>query len=514
MADKIPCPNPACTHVFALAQLQGSAAVTCPRCGFRMQGRGGKAPPAAPPVAPAVAPPVGGAVMTAQVVSPPAAKTKPAQPRTAPTPPRPAPKIDVSLVTAPPPASPAARTVTLRADGARTLVRMFVILGVLGFSLCGVPTLFILAMTGFGFFSLEELWSGQLVRNPNVRSGDYQPFVGNARTQKGGTEKAFKLLLARNSWEADKDLKNHLDALGAFVNKQDDLWLAVAVQDYGMQKPRDGELIQSAMERLDRRFGESLELAAKAEPADFAGTPAQKLVFKGTYGAVVWWGECIMFTHHGFGYWLFLGAPAIEDVQPLETELKNKDTGFSIATDRTGWREQPPKTETFVASDNLLTLTAPEGVWDKATAANVEFATGTLVLLGRYLKEKDNQKNAHLQTFTLDKQGDLKEAMSAAQKYLEDLRKEQNAGYKLGPANEGSGQSELGVVEDVGNRRGRIAEMMLSLNDQPTRYYLVAVVSEADRATVVLCECNWKSRQIWRGEFLSLLKTLKMRGSK
>jgi hypothetical protein len=218
-----------------------------------------------------------------------------------------------------------------------------------------------------------------------------------------------------------------------------------------------------------------------------------------------------MFTHHGFGYWIFLAGPTLDDLPPFETELKNKDTGFSLATDRAGWREQPVKMESFTASDNHLTVTAPEGVWERATSAKDEFDTGTLLLLGRYLKEKDNTKNAHLQTFTLDKQADLKEAMKLAKAHMEKVRKDENSGYKLEPGSDAAGASELGTVEDVGNRRGRVAEMKLTLNDSPMRFYLVAVISEADHVTVVLCDCNWKSRQIWRQEFLGLLKTLKVR---
>jgi hypothetical protein len=34
-------------------------------------------------------------------------------------------------------------------------------------------------------------------------------------------------------------------------------------------------------------------------------------------------------------------------------------------------------------------------------------------------------------------------------------------------------------------------------------------VIEPDRVTVVLCDCLWRSRQIWRQDFLDLLKTCK-----
>lgn len=366
-------------------------------------------------------------------------------------------------------------------------------------------------LVGFGFATPQEIFTLQALRDAGRDSGTNgrQLFVGRVRTPKGTEEKAFRLLLAKDGWTPDKELRTHLNALGAWRNKQENLWLAVAVKDFGMQKPREAELVQSAIERLEAHFGDGLELAAKTEPADFAGTAAQKLTFKGQLGTIISWGQCIMLTHHGFGYWIFLAGPTLEDTRPLEDELRKEDTGFALETDRRGWREQPPLVEAFVSSDKTVRLSAPEGVWEKATQPNVEYEAGTLLLVGRYLKERDNQKNAHLQVLTLEKHDDLKEAMKQARDFLEKAQTEQNAGYKLAAID---GQPELGVVEDIGNRRGRLAEMMLTLNDVPVRYYLVAVIGEAQHTEVVLCDCAWKSRQIWRQDFLGLLRTLKVQG--
>src|SRR5437762_3260525 len=55
MANTIPCPNPTCPHDFRQAELQTASAVQCPKCGFRMHGRGpAQATPAASkPIVPA-----------------------------------------------------------------------------------------------------------------------------------------------------------------------------------------------------------------------------------------------------------------------------------------------------------------------------------------------------------------------------------------------------------------------------------------------------------------------------
>src|SRR5262249_55222811 len=153
-------------------------------------------------------------------------------------------------------------------------------------------------------------------------------------------------------------------------------------------------------------------------------------------------GDCILLTHHGFGYCILVGGPRAEDV---ERHVKKLETGFSADTDRKGWHEQPPPEDTFTSADRRLSGKAPKGVWEKILPPNEEFKTGTLLLLGRPLKEKDNQKNAHLQVFTLTKQADLTEAIKQAKEVLDRQMKELNSGYKLEVAPE-TGTSETGVV--------------------------------------------------------------------
>src|SRR5437879_215403 len=74
MANTIPCPNPVCTHEFGLAELQSAAQLLCPKCGFRMEGRG-PAKPAAPK--PAVAQPIAVKVALATAAPPEPAASAP-----------------------------------------------------------------------------------------------------------------------------------------------------------------------------------------------------------------------------------------------------------------------------------------------------------------------------------------------------------------------------------------------------------------------------------------------------
>ena len=302
------------------------------------------------------------------------------------------------------------RSRSVRNAGLRSLIRVLVILFVIALSIgvVGSVVVFIVYVSPIG-----------PIKEGGTRSADYSVVTGNARNLKGADEKAFRLLLLTNTWDADRDLNTHLGVGGTERrNKSDELWLAIAVKDYGTTRPRDAELVQQGIEKLEGHFGESLELAAKTEPAEVAGVTAQRLTFKGQLGAVVSWGECTMFSHHGFAYWIFIGGPSVEDIGRYAAELKKPETGIALETERKGWREQPAKTETFVATDGLVSLTAREGVWEKSTPANVDFETGTLLLLGRFAKEKDNTKNAHLQVFTMDQQADLKEALKQAERFL------------------------------------------------------------------------------------------------
>ncbi len=89
MANKLPCPNPTCTHEFSQAELQAAAQLACPKCGFRMQGRAAapapkaaRAPTAAKP-APAPLKPAAPAPAPKPVASAPAKTATPiaAQPK-------------------------------------------------------------------------------------------------------------------------------------------------------------------------------------------------------------------------------------------------------------------------------------------------------------------------------------------------------------------------------------------------------------------------------------------------
>ena len=135
-------------------------------------------------------------------------------------------------------------------------------------------------------------------------------------------------------------------------------------------------------------------------------------------------------------------------------------------------------------------------------------------MAGKYLREKDNRKNALLLIFTLDKKDDLKSALKAAREHLETREKESNDKSKIAHAADvAPGQSELGSLEDVGNKRGRMIDLKLMIAEEPEphRYFLLSVINEPDICYAIVCECSWGSRQIWRQDFLDVLRTLRVK---
>lgn len=335
-------------------------------------------------------------------------------------------------------------------------------------------------------------------------------YNGVIRNQKDASEKIYQLILPRSDWSVDNEIQAKFGAHAAWKHNQYDFWFAIAVKDYGTVKPRDAEMLRLAIDKLEGYYGESVELDTKALSANIGDVPAQKLRFKGQILASNWLGECYMFFQNGIGYWLYVASPQWETVEHFAAELPEKN--FKVVSERRGWREQPPPVETFASINGKVTMSAHKGIWEKHNAKN-EDENGELLLLGRYLKEKDNRKNANMLLFTIEKKDDLKDAIKAARGYLENkIKSDDNTGFKFVHATDvAQGQSEFGTIENIGDRRGRLMDLKLQFNDEPKRYYLLAVINEPEVVYVISCDCTWESRQIWRQEFLDLLGTMKIK---
>lgn len=332
-------------------------------------------------------------------------------------------------------------------------------------------------------------------------------FAVMVRNVQNKDEKAFKLKLPTDMWNPEKELTTRLMARVAYKHTKADVWFAVAVRDYGFQRPRDAELLKEAIDRLESHFGDALELDAKTKPSTLGGQEAQSFRFKGQFNSVLRHGECTMCSHQGFGYWLFVAAPSFEEAEQAKVEIEGEAASFTLDTTRQGWREQPPKLDTYAATKAPFQLKVPSGIWEKHDAKDEE-ERGELFLFGRFPKEKDNRKNASILVFTMDRGADLKETYAAARKYVEDKKQEESKDNRFAPMEEGG--SEAAIADAVGDRRGMIAELKLVNKEDPKRYYLLAVAMDPEKAYVIRMDSTWESRQIWRQDFKDILRTIRI----
>lgn len=516
MPSQLPCPNPTCKHTFLLAEVHAATALTCPVCGqvfqFRADAEAGIKPQ---PLARAVRNESGEASPHAK---PGSARSKPVYPVAMPV---------GSASPGPPPAKPRemAPTVaqksgpnvdpfnTIGADspfgGARRRRR--------GRWRFLMPIVAIVIAVGVVAGAYLVFYDSLVRRRESVGpSAPVHNLIVTISNQKNGTEKACRLILAEKSWRSDTELRQRLGVALAYkfhdpADSDKVYWCAVHAKDFGMFRPGEGELLRLGIDRLTQHFGDTLETDAKSEPAFVNKRAAQRLTFKGQVNSVIWWGDMYFLTQHGIGLWLFVAAPGNRDeAQEAFKEIHTSPSvGFFVETERRGWSEQPPPLNTFRGSDKLITVSAREGLFVEFDVKE-EDERGVLFLLGRYLKEQDNRKNAHVVMLTLDKKGDLKGTFKAARDYVEELKQKESGEYKLKPIEE-TKEGDFGTASDVGSQRGRIGEFQVQFKDEIKRYLLLAVVNQGETAFAIRCECHWESRAIWRQEFLELLATLKVK---
>jgi hypothetical protein len=531
MAKQLPCPNPACKHIFSAEEIQSAELLKCPQCGqmFRFRPPAAAAPtPMAPapkaasPAAPVAKPAIAKAIPVAPGAAPasparPAAPAVPVAPIVRPVAPQASPgTVDVESVEQPvalpePEENPfAIRTAAPAVEDDTPLVRS-------RRSIKKGWTAKHYTILASSLLVVAALVAGVIVFRGNLRDlfraerqdrdgGSGRPYT--VRNLANKEERVFRLAPPER-WAVDKDLRVRLNAITAWKNEERDAWLVIAVQDYGQQRPRDSELMKAAIERLEGHFGDALELAKRAMKSDLVGEECQVLPFKGTFNSVTWYGECFLLAHRGFGYWFIVATSSrwgtVDDAHHVKTEFE-KSKSFALATERAGWTEQPPKMETFHAQSGGVSITAPAGVWEKGAARDIE-ETGELFLFGRFLREKDNRKNASVLIFTSEKKGDLKESLREARTYLEKRKQEENAKYKYVAAEDAA--SLGGGAQPIGDHPGYQTELKLLFNDEPRRYALLSVVHHDDKAYVILCDCAWENRQIWQQDFRNALATMK-----
>jgi hypothetical protein len=470
MANQLPCPNPGCTYRFSPAEIKEAERLKCPQCGTVFQFR-----PAAPAANPPLARPVAKSPASATVET-----SEPGDRESAPA------LFDVGKEDA------LVRVRTVRRKPPRDL-KWFLIRGIILVFIVGALAVAYLLRQG----------ARDMLGN---RDGAFI-INGDIHNLKNVDEKAFRLVLPRNAWKLDNSIKSGLKAIVAVQRSEPETWLAVAAQDFGKRMPRLAEMVQEAMNRLENYFGETLELAEKAEPVDFAGQSAQQLEFKGAIHQVDWRGMCVMFAQHGIAYWFFLAAPTREQADQALKELAGNEPCIHLTDARRGWRPQPPPREIFKGGRYAVSMEAPKGVWRTSPAQDVD-EKGALFLFGTYAKEKDNRKNSSVLVLVLKKEPGLMEGLKAARAFIEDRKKGEDEKYRIVPVS--AKDDDGGLAMELGDRPGRILDLKVQYGDEVKRFNLLAVADGGEHLFAIRCDCTWESRQIWREDFLELLKTFRV----
>jgi hypothetical protein len=512
------CTNPACRHSFTANEPPKGRSVICPRCGHGCDQPSSaklKRPPqtATSPPRKSDRPPTGPAQIAPPQPSPPAPATfapvAPVAPiAAAPTAdtveysktPLEAVPVSKSPPTAPTapieiPMSPSAKLVRVHELGPRR--------GPFGLLKTVIILLLLALFVGTALYVVSVVQPGLLSTKGTPAGGSRLVF--SVRDLVGREEKAFSLSVDKDYWSADKDLKATLKSLAAFRHQEEagEAWFAIAVQDFGSHMPRQSELVNGALERLRKLFGDTLQFDEKVVKTQILGGDALGFPFKGRSN-LVFEGECCLVAYQGLGYWFFF-AGSEPDVAALVRKQLEDDSAIAILAERRNWHEDPPEVASLQSSDKAFVLQAPAGVWQKFDPLTVE-EHGVLYYSGTFNRDPDPSKAANVFAVKLDRISALADAYKFGRDHLEGLAKAGANDYALQPLDE---SDATGRLLETSGPQACIGEMRLVRAGQVLRYWLVGVVNDESATYAVRFECGWDRRSVWRQEFLDMLKTWK-----
>lgn len=348
----------------------------------------------------------------------------------------------------------------------------------------------------------------------------FQLLGGRQASKKGDTtdwvpEEAkfnFRLRVDQGEWKENAAARLGLRAFFTLEKTASPFWLAVAAEDFGTRNPRDAELEKGAVNRLENFFTDSgLEWEPRLPVERLAGRLPGRIVFQGERDKVLVRGECCTFGYRGIGYWIFLWAPANQNKNWQKTRgelaalLHSEDRGFMLLEGRRGWEERPPQQDTFKGSKRPFALRGLKGLWEEFPATD-EDPLGELYLQRQSAREaKDPVRGVTVLVLVIPKKAaSWRSAVDEAKDHLAKRQPvvDQKPKLKLAP-----GQTHmLGVKKQIGNVLGRVVELKI-INGNLENFAVMAVVRRARHVLVIQCQCPWKDRTSWRGEFNQMLET-------
>jgi hypothetical protein len=477
MSSVMTCPNPDCQQALSTSTLPGR--FRCPGCGWVLQIRFG---------------PTG--VVLQQATSTDSSSEIPLAPEA------------IAAGSSAGPAGPEPLLTTPAQAGNSML--LFVLVGVVALVLfLGIVIVVIVILANRDPSTTERATDTSVGQLTNKGKGGKAGPLGNDYTivnKQIKDEVAFHLRWSGDAWRPHWDLKDNLKAVLALEQLPGkNSWLAIAARDFGHRNPRDGELRQEGQYLLAGHFKGEPELTEQPE-GKLLDQRALRFRFSGKdREGTQWRGVCYALAYHGLGYWLMAGSSDFDRAEGLIAALQSgKDLVWSWPDSRKNWKEQAPDLETYKGT--YFILRADKELWIKDDSADAELALYAEHPDERFNERKTLKKAGNV--LVLVSKTDAVNSKAGLEEFLKELTKEEvgeNPDYKLAPLKDSKDGADDKFT--LGGKPAAKAEWVLSHeNDDPRRYFLVAVVVASGRMLVLRCDCHWSVRAYWKSEFIELLK--------
>ena len=482
MTSEFPCPNPSCTHVFPAGSVAGASSLECPRCGTRFHFSASAAVSDAPSPAPGATPQVEPVPVQPSSRSRSEARGAAAGPQAV------APDSAGTAFSLPAEALLArARRVRGRPPWSLRLLRVGVVLAVAGL---GVWWLVALAIPWY-----REQWGS----GPNGASSS---LVTSKPANCQFTIPASK------KWAKDEAVRPFGVATLVGMRRADpNGWLSLAAHDYGRTMPRQAELVDMTVHRLEDSF-RNLEWNQRAE-APMGGQRALHLVFQGLANHVLMSGDCYILAYKGIVYWFVVWGP-VDSAELSREEWDEARKGFALLKEREGWKENPPEEATFRGTKAGYVLRDTQGGLWKDWPKPADFDPAADMLLQAEDKEdaKGVDRKGRAAVLVLEPAGDLAQAVRNARAHVEKQQKQ------IYPATTMTVVLAPGGAEDaeamVGDVKGHLVKLHVKNTAGRERLLWLAVVQQPEHVLVVECECDWRRRSLWEADFKNLLSTFSL----
>lgn len=475
MSSVLICPNPACKQPLSTSTLPGR--FRCPSCGWILQIR----------FTPT------GVVLQQATANNDSAAELPVAPEAPPTSASPAPLAEPVVAPSPRSTNP---------------LLLYLMLGLLALVLMmGLAALVLVLLANKGSSPTQGTGKTAGLPRPGERvRGDY-----SIPTR---SETVFQFAWSADTWSPDFDVQDNLQAALALKRRFPKGWLAIVVKDYGTRNPREDELKKDGAFLVGKVFEKEPE---KSEPkaTRLLDQPAWQFNFSGKgKDGEKWYGVCYALGYRGLGYWFIAGAGGFREADEM---LKNavqpgKETAWFWPESRKNWAEKAPETEVFKGAKHPLSLRVVKGQW-KPLPGLEDFEGADLGLYGAHEDErfgtvKNNAKDGAV--LVIVAKTESKTPKAALDEYVKKLTEEkvgESGDYKLAPV---GGKDAEDDTFKLGGRPAARAELVLSFDKEPRRYYLIAVTVDDGQMYVVRCECAWNVRDYWKNEFTALLQGFKV----